>query len=151
MSNSRGLYQDVILDHGKRPRNFGQLEEDCARACGHNPLCGDQLTIYLKVENDLVSNVRFEGVGCAIFTASSSLLTEVLRGKSVAEVRHLIDHFITMVTTPVGEVPEIPPELGKLAVFSGVREFPMRVKCATLAWHTFLSALNEGEVEVSTE
>lgn len=145
MSSTRELYQEVILDHGRRPRNFGQLEGDCTRACGHNPLCGDQLTIYLSVKNDLVSDVRFDGVGCAIFTASSSLLTEVLRGKTVSEARRMIEYFIEMVTTPVGKTPEIPSELGKLAVFSGIREFPMRVKCATLAWHTFLSALDEGE------
>jgi nitrogen fixation NifU-like protein len=144
------LYQEVILDHNRRPRNFGALPGANRTAEGNNPLCGDRLTVYLEVQGDRIQNVSFEGAGCAISTASASLMTEALKGKSVAEARRLFDGFHRLLTT--GETPGGEPtgghqigtdaELDKLAVFSGVRAYPMRVKCATLAWHTLKSALD---------
>ena len=142
------LYQEVILDHNRRPRNFGPLPEANRRAEGYNPLCGDRVTVFLDVEDDRIRDVRFEGAGCAISTASASLMTEALKGLSVEEARQLFHDFHELVTTGAGEGS---PELGKLAVFSGVREFPMRVKCATLAWHTVLAAVDGKGQSVSTE
>ena len=150
MSDLRNLYQEVILDHGRRPRNCGRLDPPCRQADGHNPLCGDKLTIYLKLEDGLVRDVKFEGSGCAIFTASTSLLTEAIKGKSEEDARKMIERFVAMATTPSDE--EAPTEgLGKLGIFSGVREFPSRVKCATLAWHTLENAMNGAEGGVSSE
>lgn len=148
MSDLRELYQDVIFDHYKRPRNCHVL--DCAnhQAEGYNPLCGDQVTVYLKVDNGRITDLSFEGTGCAISTASASLMTEALKGKRVEDVEHLFDDFHQMVTTPDG-TPD--PELGKLGVLAGVSEFPARVKCATLAWHTLQSALKNQAAPVSTE
>ena len=152
MSDLRELYQTTILDHSKKPRNFGALASANRSARGHNPLCGDRLTLYLEVEGDVVRDARFEGSGCAISTASASMLTEVVKGKSVAEARELFERFHGFVA---GQC-EVDPfsggaaELGKLAVFGGVREFPMRVKCATLAWHAMNSALATGEHEGAT-
>jgi nitrogen fixation NifU-like protein len=144
----RELYQDVIFDHYKKPRNCHVL--DCAnhQAEGYNPLCGDQLTVYLKVEKGVISDLSFKGSGCAISTASASLMTEALKGKTLKEVEHLFDDFHQMVTTPES-APH--PDLGKLEVLSGVSEFPARVKCATLAWHTLQSALRNQHKPVSTE
>ena len=130
------LYGDMILDHNRRPRNFGRLDGATHTALGNNPLCGDRVTVYLKVDGDRVADIAFEGTGCAISTASASMMTEALRGKSLAEARRLFEQFRGMLTAD-GE----PEELGKLAAFAGVREFPMRVKCATLAWHAMQSAL----------
>ena len=132
----RDLYQEVILDHNRRPRNFGTLPDANRSAEGNNPLCGDRVTVYLRVEDDRVRGISFQGSGCAISTASASLMTEALRGRTVAEAHALFDGFRALVTqgTDAGE-------LGKLAVFTGVREFPIRVKCATLAWHTLEAAL----------
>jgi nitrogen fixation NifU-like protein len=144
------LYQEVILDHSKRPRNFASVEGATVRAEGYNPLCGDKITLQLKLENDVIREAGFQGSGCAISTASASLMTEILKGRTRAEAESLFEHFHDLLT---GEK-EAPEELGKLAVFSGVREYPMRVKCATLAWHTLRAALQSSETQtpsVSTE
>jgi len=142
------LYQEIILDHSKRPRNCHPMEDANRKAEGYNPLCGDKLKLYLKMENDVVKDVSFVGSGCAISTASASLMTESLKGKTRAEALKVMEKFHDLLTTdsPVTQ------ELGKLVVFCGVRDYPARVKCATLAWHTLKSALN-GAVEepVSTE
>lgn len=150
MSELRDLYQEVILDHNRRPRNFGALPSANHQAEGYNPLCGDKVTVFLDLEEDgRIRDVAFQGSGCAISTASASLMTEALKGRTAEEARALFHDFHGLVTTGEGEGSE---ELGKLAVFSGVREFPMRVKCATLAWHTLLAALDEKAREpVSTE
>ncbi|UFP93457.1 Fe-S cluster assembly sulfur transfer protein SufU [Gloeobacter morelensis] len=146
-SDLRDLYQEVILDHYKRPRNFGLLEAANREAEGHNPLCGDQVTIYLQVEDGIVKDIRFQGAGCAISTASASLMTDALKGKSVQEVDALFERFHRLVTDSSAEAG---PELGKLAILAGVREYPVRVKCATLAWHTLQAALR-GSGTVTTE
>jgi len=144
----RDLYQEVIFDHYKRPRNRGALEAATHHAEGHNPLCGDQVTIYLDVDDGVVKDVRFEGAGCAIATASASLMTEALKGRTVAEVDALFRRFHDLVTDDNAKAS---PELGKLEVLAGVREFPARVKCATLAWHTLNAALRNRHMPVSTE
>lgn len=144
----RELYQEVILDHGKRPRNHHALE-DAANAEGYNPLCGDRVTVYVKVEDGVIRDVSFEGQGCAISTASASMMTSVLKGKTVQESHLLFERFHEAVA---GEGDSSSTdELGKLAVFEGVREFPSRVKCATLAWHTLRGALEGTEQPVTTE
>jgi nitrogen fixation protein NifU and related proteins len=149
MSELRELYQEMIIDHGRHPRNFGPLADADHHAEGFNPLCGDRIKLQLKVREGLIEDARFEGAGCAISTASASLMTEALKGRSEEEARALFDEFRAMVTGE-GERHGEPP-LGKLEVLGGVREFPSRVKCATLAWHTLLAAL-EGEASpVSTE
>jgi nitrogen fixation NifU-like protein len=148
MNELRDLYQEVILDHNRHPRNFGALAAANHQAEGHNPLCGDRVTVYLNLADDRIQDVAFQGSGCAISTASASLMTEALKGRSVEEARKLFAGFHELVTTGAGEGS---PELGKLTVFGGVREFPMRVKCATLAWHTLLAALDEQGRPVSTE
>ncbi len=140
------LYQEVILDHGKRPRNFGKLENASVKAEGFNPLCGDRLTLELKLDNNIVQDAKFSGAGCAISVASASLMTETLKGKTRAEVQQIFERFHQLLTTDSAV-----PDMGKLAVFSGVREFPARVKCATLAWHTLQAALVNPEQKVSTE
>ena len=150
MSDLRELYQELIIDHSKRPRNFRVLEGADRKAEGFNPLCGDQVTVYLELDNGRIKNISFQGKGCAISTASTSVMTETLKGKTLAEAEALFEIFHGLVTgkPPAGGKA---PELGKLAVFSGVSEFPARVKCATLAWHTLNAALKgTGEV-VSTE
>jgi nitrogen fixation NifU-like protein len=150
MSDLRELYQDTILDHAKKPRNFGPLPEANRHAEGYNPLCGDKVALHLRVEDGTVRDARFEGSGCAISTASASLLTEVVRSKSIEEVEWLNDRFHALVTAP----PDAPADasgLGKLAVFSGVREFPVRVKCAILVWHSLRAALHGDRAVVSTE
>ena len=137
------LYQETILDHSKRPRNFHGMQDANRRAEGYNPLCGDKLRLYLKVENDVVQDASFEGSGCAISTASASLMTESLKGKTREEALKLLDKFHDLLTTDT----DAAKDLGKLVVFCGVRDYPARVKCATLAWHTLKSALNNtGEV-----
>ena len=144
----RDLYQEVIFDHYKRPRNMGTLEEASHRAEGYNPLCGDRVTTYLKVEDGVVRDAAFEGAGCAIATASASLMTEALKGRRLDEVEALFRGFHEMVT----DAPATgSPALGKLEVLGGVREFPARVKCATLAWHTLNAALAKRQQPVSTE
>jgi nitrogen fixation protein NifU and related proteins len=149
MSDLRELYQEVILDHNKRPRNFGHLDEANRHAEGRNPLCGDHLTVYLDVEDGIIKGASFEGAGCAISRASASLMTDAVKGKPVEEVERLFSEFHKMVTAGVD--PEVEEALGKLAVFCGVREFPSRVKCASLAWHTLHAALEEKPAPVSTE
>jgi nitrogen fixation protein NifU and related proteins len=141
------LYQETILDHSKKPRNFGHLENPSATAEGFNPLCGDRLTLELKLENDVVKDARFVGSGCAISTASASLMTEILKGRTRPEIEKLFQGFHELLTSESGKA----TDLGKLAVFSGVREFPARVKCATLAWHTLKAALEHSDQKVSTE
>lgn len=148
MSELRDLYQEVIFDHYRKPRNHHALADANHVAHGHNPLCGDQVTIYLKVEDGVVLDLSFEGTGCAISTASASLMTDALKGKKLDEVEHLFEEFHQMVTH---DDTEPAPELGKLEVLAGVREFPARVKCATLAWHTLQAALKDRAAPVSTE
>jgi nitrogen fixation NifU-like protein len=142
------LYRDVILDHNKRPRNFGKLESSDAHADGHNPLCGDRLTVFLKMAGDRVEDIRFEGKGCAISTASASLMTEAIKGKDRADIGELFDKIHSMLTRQDAIAD---PSLGKLAALSGVREYPARVKCASLCWHTLNAALGRGAATVSTE
>jgi nitrogen fixation NifU-like protein len=150
MPDLEGLYQDVILDHNKRPRNHRSIEGASAHADGFNPLCGDKVTIFVKLDGDLISDISFTGSGCAISTASASILTETLKGKTRQEAEALFERFRDLVTGKgTGNASE--PPLGKLAVFSGVSEFPVRVKCATLAWHTLRSALSDGGEVVTTE
>ncbi|GIK98382.1 MAG: iron-sulfur cluster assembly scaffold protein [Alphaproteobacteria bacterium] len=150
MSELRDLYQEIILDHNKRPRNFGKPAHPTHEARGDNPLCGDKVTVYLTVENGLVKEAAFEGRGCAISTASASLMTESVKGKPVAEVQALFHRFHDMMTGNAPDAAGI-DELDKLQVLSGVREYPMRVKCATLSWHTLTAALEGGATTVSTE
>ena len=151
MSQLQDLYQEVILDHNRAPRNFGALAEANRSALGHNPLCGDQLTVYLKVDaGDVIREIAFQGKGCAISKASASLMTDALKGRTVAEAEALFGTFHDMLTGPP-DVKADPKGLGKLAVFSGVREFPARVKCATLAWHTLHQALAGGKAPATTE
>ena len=149
MSELSELYQQVILDHNKKPRNFRKLETSNHSAEGFNPLCGDQLTVYLNLEDDQVKEVAFEGSGCAISKASASMMTQAVKGKSKEQAEELFKEFHSMVT---GELDEETDEnsLGNLRIFAGVREFPVRVKCATLPWHTMHAALNKEE-QVSTE
>jgi nitrogen fixation NifU-like protein len=154
MSDLRELYQSVILDHNKQPRNFRALDDADRKADGHNPICGDKLTLYLKLgDDDRVEDVTFQGSGCAISTASASLLTEFVKGKTRDEIECGFELFHGVVAgAPDGDIPESAIEdLGKLAVFSGVREFPMRVKCATLSWHTLRSALHDDGAVAKTE
>ena len=148
-SDLRDLYQEVILDHNRRPRNFGALPSANHTAEGHNPLCGDRVRLFVDVEDDRVQNIAFEGSGCAISTASASLMTEAVKGKTVEEARELFRLFHDLLTTDHTAADD--PALGKLAVFSGVREYPIRVKCATLAWHAFQAALENRVQPVVTE
>ncbi len=145
----KDLYRDVILDHNRQPRNFGRLEPADARAEGHNPLCGDRLTLFLRLDGDRVADVRFEGKGCAISTASASMMTEAIKGKDREAIGALFTKVHTLLTSPNGS-PDA-AQLGKLASLSGVREFPARVKCASLCWHTLNAALEQGDATISTE
>lgn len=151
----RDLYQEVILDHGKNPRNFRHPPEANREAKGHNPLCGDQITVYLVLDGDgVVQDVAFEGRGCAISTASASLMTEVLKGKTQDQVRALFDnfHYLATGSGDAYPVPGLEDDLERLEVLGGVRQYPMRVKCATLAWHTLNAAMAGDDKEaVSTE
>jgi nitrogen fixation NifU-like protein len=149
MSELSELYQQVILDHNKKPRNFHKLENANRRADGYNPLCGDQLNVYLHVEGDQVQDVSFEGSGCAISKASASMMTQAVKGKTKAEAETLFNEFHRMATGELNEENE-PNHLGKLKIFAGVKDFPARVKCATLSWHTMHAALND-QTQVSTE
>ncbi len=150
MSDLLALYQEVILDHNKQPRNFGELPGCDHHAEGHNPLCGDQLTIDLALDGERIADLRFRGQGCAISTASASLMTEAVKGLTLDEAAALFDGFHEMLTGDPSQ-PADAAGLGKLAVFSGVREFPIRVKCATLPWHTLRAALSGSGEAVSTE
>ena len=144
----KDLYRDVILDHNRQPRNFGVLAADDAHADGHNPLCGDRLTVWVRLDGDRIADIRFEGKGCAISTASASLMTEAVKGKDKATVQALYERIHALLTHPNTE-PD--PSLGKLAALAGVSEFPARVKCATLCWHTLSAALEHGAGAVTTE
>jgi nitrogen fixation NifU-like protein len=150
MSELRELYQELILDHNKNPRNYHSLEDATHQANGHNPLCGDKIKVFIKIESDIITDLSFTGSGCAISQSSASLMTSFLKGKSVAAARESFRHFHDLVTgtqiTPV----EL-NSLGKLAVFAGVQEFPARVKCASLAWHTLSSALDGEANTIKTE
>ena len=150
MSELRDLYQQVILDHNRSPRNFREIEGSDHSAEGFNPLCGDRLTVWMNIENSVITDVSFKGSGCAISTASASLMTDALKGKSLDEAGKVFESFHEMVTGEAGDDFD-PTDLGKLAVFSGVREFPVRVKCASLAWHTLRAAMSGSQKTVTTE
>jgi nitrogen fixation protein NifU and related proteins len=147
MSDLQDLYQEVILDHNRRPRNFRVLEEG-RKAEGYNPLCGDRLTVYLRVEDDVIKDATFQGSGCAISKASASIMTDLVKGKTVAEAEKLFERFHRAVTAPADAPVE---DLGKLSVLTGVRQFPVRVKCATLAWYALRAAAQARDEVVSTE
>ena len=151
MGDLRDLYQEVILDHSKRPKNFGELAGANRQAEGYNPLCGDRETVYVRLEDDVLKEVGFRGAGCAISTASASMMTESVKGRTRAEAEALFDRFHDLITGKNRDAKPGQPELGKLAVFSGVREFPVRIKCATLPWHTLKAALAGEDRTVSTE
>ena len=150
MTELRELYQQIILDHNKNPRNFGKIDAANRVRAGYNPLCGDHLHVYLHVADATIADISFEGSGCAISKASASLMTAALKGKPVPEAVAMFEKFQEMVTAEV-DAPVDDQSLGKMAVFAGVREFPMRVKCATLAWHTMKAAVDEDQAPVSTE
>ena len=150
MSELRELYQSVILDHNRKPRNAGVPSGANQSAEGDNPLCGDRITVHVAVEDGVLKDVGFVGEGCAISTASASLMTEAVKGRSAEEVERLFEEFHALVTSSLQSEAEV-GNLGKLRVFSGVREFPMRVKCATLSWHTLRAALSESHATVTTE
>lgn len=149
MPDLRDLYQEVILEHSKTPRNYRKLENADHKAEGYNPLCGDRFTVYVRMEGDAIQDIAFQGSGCAISKASASMMTQALKGKSKAEATEVFSRFHSVVTGR--EQNGSQSELGKLSVFSGVSEFPMRVKCATLAWHTLQAALEGKQEAVSTE
>ena len=148
MSDMRELYQEVILDHNRKPRNCYVMECATTSADGHNPLCGDTVKVYLRVEDGVIEEISFQGEGCAICTASTSLMTESVKGRKVGEVKEIFHGFHDMLT---GVAEEQGLELGKLQVFEGVREYPVRVKCATLAWHTLNAAMDGEDDKVTTE
>ena len=149
MSELSDLYQEVILDHNRRPHNFRVIDAASAKQEGYNPLCGDRLTLYLTVDGDVIKDAAFQGQGCAISKASASLMTDALKGKTVADARELFEQFHAMITSEPGTPTE---DLGKLSVFAGVREYPTRIKCASLAWHTMKAAVaHEADTPVTTE
>ena len=149
MSDLRELYQEIILDHNRRPRNFGVPDQSNRTAKGHNPLCGDIVTVYLLLEEDVVQDIQFEGKGCAISIASASIMTELIIGKTEAEALELFQSFHDFVTGD--DAFELADELEELKALSGVRDYPMRVKCATLAWHSMAAALDGDGDTVGTE
>ncbi len=146
MSDLRHLYQEVILDHNKRPRNFREMESCSHHASGHNPLCGDQVDVYVEVEDGKVKDLSFKGNGCAISTASASMMTEAVKGKPIEEVEALFQDFHSLITGN-----DSGKNLGKLRILSGVKDYPSRVKCATLVWHTLRAALDNKDETVVTE
>ena len=152
MSLLSDLYQEVILDHNRRPRNYGRLADSTGEAEGFNPLCGDRVTVYIKMDGERISGLSFEGTGCAISTASASIMTEVLRGRTLEDARELFEKFRDMV---MGKIPadssSSDEALGKLVVFHRLSEYPVRVKCATLVWHALLAALERGREAVTME
>lgn len=150
MSELRELYQQVILDHNKSPRNFRVMVDPDRESEGHNPLCGDHLNVYVKFEGDRIADIAFQGVGCAISKASASLMTDAVKGRTLREAESLFSKFHDLVTSDVSSPPET-DGIGKLAVFTGVREFPVRIKCATLAWHALQAALENSSQPVTTE
>jgi nitrogen fixation NifU-like protein len=150
MGDLREIYQEVILDHNRNPRNFRRIEQAACHADGRNPLCGDQITVYLTTRDGRIEDASFEGAGCAICTASASLMTQAVKGKTEQEAKALFERFHALLTDPVPDADA--STLGKLAVFAGVREFPIRVKCATLPWHAFAAALQRRDGQpVTTE
>ena len=149
MSELRDLYQEVILDHNKHPHNFGELDGADRHADGYNPLCGDKLAVYVNLDGEVISDVSFLGSGCAISKASASLMTDAVKGKTLSEARVLFEQFLRLVTDDSVDVES--EQMGKLAVFGGVREYPTRVKCASLAWHTFRAAVEDAHDIVTTE
>jgi nitrogen fixation NifU-like protein len=149
MSDLRDLYQEVIIDHNKNPRNYCLMKNPTHQAEGFNPLCGDQLKLYLIIEDNKIKSISFEGKGCAISTASASLMTEILLNKSLTEAEHLFQHFHDLMISSNDGIDY--PDLGKLLVLKGVREFPSRIKCATLPWHALHAALYQQQASVSTE
>jgi nitrogen fixation NifU-like protein len=144
------LYQQVILDHNKSPRNFKKLENANRTAEGYNPLCGDKIDVYLETENGIIKDISFLGSGCAISKASASLMSSFVKGKSIEEAKEIFKQFHDLITGKLSDDKDL-ESLGKLRVFAGVREFPVRVKCASLAWHTMLAALKEDKKTVTTE
>jgi nitrogen fixation protein NifU and related proteins len=150
MADLNDLYQEAVIDHHKKPRNFCKLERANRQADGINPLCGDKLSVYIQIENGVVADIGFMGSGCAISTASASMMTEILKGKTEVEAGRLFELFHQMLTDHSNPQPDL-ADLGKLAVFLGVREYPVRVKCATLAWHTMRAALEGEKATVTTE
>jgi nitrogen fixation NifU-like protein len=149
MSELTDLYQEVILDHNRRPHNFRVIDDASAKQEGYNPLCGDRLTLYLTLDGDVIKDAAFQGTGCAISKASASLMTDAVKGKTVAEARALFEQFHAMITSDT-DTPAA--DLGKLSVLAGVREFPTRIKCASLAWHTMKAAVaHDTDAPVSTE
>ncbi len=149
MSELRELYQEVILDHNRRPRNFRELEGADRHADGYNPLCGDRLAVYVNLDGNVITDVSFLGSGCAISKASASLMTDAVKGMTLDEAQQLFERFHSMVTE--SEMPADVESLGKLAVLAGVRDYPTRVKCASLAWHTLRAACDDAHELVSTE
>ena len=149
MSGLSELYQEILLDHNSKPRNFRRVEDPSRTADGYNPLCGDQVTVYLKLSGGLIEDVAFQGVGCAISRASASMMTQSIKGKSLAEAGEIFDAFHRMVTEPDSELDS--DTLGDLETLSGVNEYPTRIKCAVLAWHTMRSALADDGDTVTTE
>lgn len=147
----RELYQELILDHNKRPQNFGHLSNSNREADGHNPLCGDHISVSLLLENEKIQDLKFEGQGCAISKASASMMTSAVKGKSVSEAAQIFANFQAMVTSDHEPSEDEAEHMGKLTVFAGVRDYPSRVKCASLAWHTLQAALNSADKPVSTE
>lgn len=150
MAGNRALYEQVILEHNKKPRNFREMPDATRKLEGFNPLCGDHFTLYVKLNGDMIEDVSFNGAGCAISKSSASVMTTLIKGKTIKEAEQLFATFHKMVTAP----PDAPVDeegVGRLAVFAGVREFPVRIKCATLAWHTLLSLLDGKDSAVSTE
>ncbi len=149
MPDLKELYQEVILDHSKNPRNFHRLADANRKAVGRNPLCGDQFTVYLRIEDGRIADVAFEGQGCAISKSSASMMTMAVKGRTAEEAEEMFDRFHALVTGEAGAAAE--PALGKLVAFQGVSGFPVRVKCASLAWHTLKAALKETEASISIE
>src|SRR5579872_6370786 len=147
MSDLRNLYQEMIIDHGRAPRNFGVLDTATHSQEGHNPLCGDQITIYIEEQDSVLRALRFKGKGCALCIASASLMTEMLEGKTLAQAQELFDQFHLLVTDKNSSSEE-EARLGKLLAFKNISEFPVRVKCATLAWHTLKAALAERKIDL---
>lgn len=151
MSDLRELYQEVVLDHSRKPRNFREVDRADRRAEGHNPLCGDRGTVTLRLAGGQVDDIGYKGAGCSISTASASMMTEAVKGKSVEDAEHLFERFHALITSAPDKAGALGAALGKLAVFSGVCEFPVRVKCAALPWHTLKAALDGAGQPVSTE
>ena len=149
MADLRDIYQEVILEHAKSPRNFHALESPTVKAEGYNPLCGDRCTVYVSLQGDVIENIGFQGTGCAISQASASMMTQSLKGKTISEAEKLFHRFVGLTTGRRGNGNHA--EMGKLAAFGGVKEFPARVKCATLAWHTLQAALHGDREPVTTE